>query len=562
MRSVFRYKLNFSYLIRLSIVIFLTASAIFLYLLPASAQEEGNASGDYQQVFESSGKRSENYYPFAGGGSCCGCGTRHFGVLPDNFEERNIESVTFFLLTSRSDSHYQHIAVGSNKLKLTLTDNDPLSKKSYSVIAYSMELDNDHKFPITIDVSWYITFEFEEVINGVGPGWEWKLDDGDNNLLSAVWLHMSDIDDQGLPGTAETYGCQYDEKRPAHYSVMFSGTKGQTPAPSPPSPSPPSPGPTPSDILIQAEDYDSSKDFNIINNGTIAQSTDKNAELSYDFNVPKAACYVMQMRLKLSENIISVSVDGNQKHRGEIPAHDQLSGNPYKLSTWDTWDIGLGTLTAGNHTLKVKAVSYRHGGQEFDWYKISEIQWSNVPLSPVRLPSTYHEQEQDYSCFAAVAHSFILDYGGKNMSEIDFCIDTFGQTKGRTFYKVGLIDTLWFFDNYEKGLEKHSSLTLTRDDTITWDEIIDSIDKGKPIIASIKYDYFIPGSSGTHCVQIMGYGRQKSPGCSDWQRAYILNPSDTSTNPYTNNPKFGVEKWHYILQNDIDVQLYKAWRVE
>jgi hypothetical protein len=553
-------------LFNLSIAILIATSSIFFNISTAPAQDGGSESSTDYQLFESSGTRSTNYYPFAGGGSCCGCGTRHFGLLPDNFEERDIESVTFFLLTSRSDSHYQHIAVGSNKLKLTLTDNDPLSKKSYSAIASSMKLDDDHKFPITIDVSWHLTFEFEETINSVGPGWEWKLDDGDNNLLSAVWLHMSDIENQGLPGTAETYGCQYDEKRQAHYSVMFSGAKTQIPSPSPPSPSPPSPsppspGPTPSDILIQAEDYDSSKDFNIISNGTIVQSTDKNAELSYDFNVPTDACYIMQMRVKLSENIISVSVDGTQKHRGEIPNGNQLSGNPYKLSTWDTWDIGLGTLTAGNHTLKVKAVSFRHGGQEFDWYKISEIQYLN-PLSPVRLQSTYHEQEQDYSCFAAVAHSFILDYGGKNISEIDFCIHTFGQTKGRTFYKIGLVDTLWFFDNYEKGLEDYTNLTLTRDDTITWDEIIDTIDKGKPIIASIKYDYFISGSSGSHCVQIMGYGRQKSPGCSDWQRAYILNPSKSSTNPYTNNPKFGVEKWHYILQSDIDVQLYKAWRVE
>jgi len=537
--------------------ILLATSTILFNVLPASAQDGGAESSADYQLFESSGTRSSNYYPFAGGGSCCGCGTRHFGVLPDNFEERNIESVTFFLLTSRSDSHYQHIVVGSNKLQLTLTDNNPESKKSYSAIATSMELDDDHKFPITIDVSWYITFEFEEAINSVGPGWEWKLDDGDNNLLSAVWLHMSDIDNQGLPGTAETYGCQYDEKRPAHYSVMFSGAEGQIPAPSPPSPSPPAPGPTPSDILIQAEDYDTSKDFNLISNGTLVQSTAKNAELSYDFDVTTEDCYVMEMRLKLSENIIGVYLNGDEKHRDEIPTGEQLNNNPYNLSTWDTWDIGLGKLTVGSHTLKVKAVSYRHNGQEFDWYKISSL-----PHSPVRLPSTYHEQEKDYSCFAAVAHSFILDYGGKNMSEIDFCIDSFGQTKGRTFYKIGLVDTLWFFDNYEKGLEKHSGLSLTRDDTITWDEIIDSIDKGKPIIASIKYDYFIPGSSGTHCVQIMGYGRQKSPGCSDWQRAYILNPSDTSTNPYTNNPKFGVEKWHYILQNDIDVQLYKAWRVE
>ena len=218
-----------------SMTFLLIISFAFWNIVPILAQEGGTESDVDYQLFESSGTLSTNYYPFAGGGSCCDCGTRHFGILPDNFEEQDIKSVTFFLLTSRSNSHYQHITVGSNKLELTLTNNDASQKESYSAIASSMELDDDHEFPISIDVSWYITFEFEGGITNVGPGWEWTLDDGDSNLLSAVWLHMSDIDSVGLPGTAQTYGCQYDEKRPAHYSVMFSGQKSQEV--SPPSPS-------------------------------------------------------------------------------------------------------------------------------------------------------------------------------------------------------------------------------------------------------------------------------------------------------------------------------------
>jgi hypothetical protein len=386
----------------------------------------------------------------------------------------------------------------------------------------------------------------------LGPGAQWQLLDGDANIYSAVWLHMSDVDAKGLPGTAQTLACQYAETRQAWYSVTFSGGNGDHESTATPTPSPtPTPGAT--TVLIQAEDFEATASTNVSKEGTHAKGW-KDSELVYDFHVGQKAYYVIELRMILKENIIAVEVDGDRKYRAEIPKHGQLLGNPYNLRDWSTWEAGIGELAAGSHTLKVVVGSDRHEGQEFDWFRISKPSGQ-----PARLNVTYHEQEKDMSCYAAVAHSLILDYGGTNISEFDFSKDTFGQVRGRLYYdQTGLPDLLGEYDKYEKGLEKHSGLQLVRDDDITWDEVTSAIDGGYPIVASLKMDYFMPGASGYHAVLIVGYEKRNS---STWQKIYILNPSKSSGSPYDMDPKFGTST-HYLYQHDLRDDLHAAWRVD
>jgi len=227
MRPIFSFK---SILV-LFTVIFVTSS-LSVPIVLAQDQDENTGGRWWNGVwlYESKSIRSEGYYPFAGGGSCCGCGTKHYGTLPDDFPKQDIAEVTFFLLTSRSNSLYTEIEVGDTRLTFTLTEPAP-STKTYSVTATSTEAKNE---TLPIDVPWYITFEFDTPVKNVGSGWRWEIGDGDSNLLSAVWLHMSDADTQGLPGTAETYDCSYRETRNGWYSVMFKGTSSDvTPTPPP-----------------------------------------------------------------------------------------------------------------------------------------------------------------------------------------------------------------------------------------------------------------------------------------------------------------------------------------
>lgn len=212
-------------------VFFLTIFVLSpLSLLPVSADEPTGCRWDGGEwVCVSSGKRSQNYYPFAGGSSCCGCQLKHYGTLPNDFPEQDVDAVTFFLTTSRANSYYTSIAVGSTTLELVFTD--PVSKESHSSLAISKPVEDGMVLPI--DVPWYMTFEFDPPVH-IGPGTEWQLLDGDDNIYSAVWLHLSDVDQQGLPGTAQTYDCQYAEKRNVWYSLKFGTIDGGEAPPQPP----------------------------------------------------------------------------------------------------------------------------------------------------------------------------------------------------------------------------------------------------------------------------------------------------------------------------------------
>ena len=159
---------------------------------------------------ESTGVRSEGHYIFAGGSSCCGCNIRHYGTLPDDFPSVNVNTVTFYVTTSRSNSYYTSIVNGPNDLKLKLGDSED--------IASSIQLENILNDPV--EHSWILQFEFDPPVS-VGGGTSWELLDGDDNIYSAVWLHASDVDQYGLPGTYEVTNCQYNEKRNHWYSIKF-----------------------------------------------------------------------------------------------------------------------------------------------------------------------------------------------------------------------------------------------------------------------------------------------------------------------------------------------------
>lgn len=193
-------------------------------------------------ICDSKGQLSQGYYPFVGGGSCCNCNTKHYGTLPSGFPTQDIDTVTFFLTTSRSNSYYTSIVVGETNLKLTFTNPD--ATKTYSSTATSKEVAVTG-VQLPIDVPWYVVFEFDLTIEDVGPNWKWEIGDGDGQWNSAAWLHMSDIGTDGLPGEAQTYGCGYAETRPGWYSVLFGNVEeGTIPAPTPSASPSLSPSPT------------------------------------------------------------------------------------------------------------------------------------------------------------------------------------------------------------------------------------------------------------------------------------------------------------------------------
>jgi hypothetical protein len=221
------FNVKSSVLVKIGSVVFLLfLLAVTVSPPPVLAEATTGVSWDDDGalLYESTGVRSSNYYPFAGGSSCCGCATRHYGTLPGDFPTHSASAVTFFLTASRSNSYYTSIVNGPNALRLVFTEPGE-NGKQYSSTATSIKVTDGITLPI--DTPWYITFEFATPIT-FSPGWGWELLDGDNNIYSAVWLHLSDVDHQGLPGTAETSDCQYEEWRSAWYSVKFGTVDGST----------------------------------------------------------------------------------------------------------------------------------------------------------------------------------------------------------------------------------------------------------------------------------------------------------------------------------------------
>ena len=195
-------------------------------------EEDSSQAKATEFTYKSTGNKTGRYDTFAGGSACCGCGVDHYGILPYDFPKCDIISVTFYAGVSRANSYYTTIAIGPTALKLVFTD--PVSKQSYSSIATSVKV-TDEKLPV--DVQWYVTFEFEPAVH-LRPGIEWALVDGDNNIYSALYgLHSGDIDPEGLPGTSETYNCQYARViTPVWYTATFRSDKpieGPLPKPGP-----------------------------------------------------------------------------------------------------------------------------------------------------------------------------------------------------------------------------------------------------------------------------------------------------------------------------------------
>ncbi len=158
---------------------------------------------------------------FVGGSACCNCVVDSVGSLPDDFPASEVQSVTFYILTSRSNSEYDKIQVGETELKLILGDSQAASRTK----DLSSETDDPVKH------RWYVRFNFDPPVN-VGPGTEWKLLDGDGTWKSAAIAHTSSTPSGGLPGKYITKNCQYARTEDAWYSVKFNFSAAE-PVPSP-----------------------------------------------------------------------------------------------------------------------------------------------------------------------------------------------------------------------------------------------------------------------------------------------------------------------------------------
>lgn len=158
---------------------------------------------------------------FVGGSACCNCVVDSVGSLPDDFPATEVNSVTFYLLASRSNSVYNRIKVGKTRLKLILGNSQ--------VEAETQELSSEMMDPVRH--KWYVRFNFDPPVS-VGPGTEWKLLDGDGTWKSAAIAHTSSQASGGLPGKYITKNCQYARTEDAWYSVKFDFSAAQ-PAPSP-----------------------------------------------------------------------------------------------------------------------------------------------------------------------------------------------------------------------------------------------------------------------------------------------------------------------------------------
>jgi PKD repeat protein len=158
---------------------------------------------------------------FVGGSACCNCVVDSVGSLPDDFPVAEVNSVTFYLLASRSSSVYNRIQVGKTRLKLILGDSQ--------VEAETQELSSAAADPVSH--TWYVQFNFDPLVS-VGPGTEWKLLDGDGTWKSAAIAHTSSKESGGLPGKYITKNCQYARTEDAWYSVKFDFLEAQ-PVPEP-----------------------------------------------------------------------------------------------------------------------------------------------------------------------------------------------------------------------------------------------------------------------------------------------------------------------------------------
>lgn len=158
---------------------------------------------------------------FVGGSACCNCVVDSIGSLPDDFPATEVNSVTFYLLASRSCSVYDRIQVGQTRLKLILGDSQ--------IEAETQELSSEAMDPVRH--KWYVRFNFDPPVS-VGPGTEWKLLDGDGTWKSAAIAHTSSQESEGLPGKHITKNCQYARTEDAWYSVKFDFSEAQR-APSP-----------------------------------------------------------------------------------------------------------------------------------------------------------------------------------------------------------------------------------------------------------------------------------------------------------------------------------------
>jgi tRNA A-37 threonylcarbamoyl transferase component Bud32 len=161
-------------------------------------------------LYESSGRRSEDFYAVAGGTSCCGCRVHNAGPVPEELAGRELLVMTFFLTASREDSYYTRVREGPTALRLILGERETL--------AVSEPVPPGAEAPG--QASWTLFFVFDPPVR-VTPGMTWELLDGDDNIYSNVWPHSSDLDPEGLPGIQEIFDCEYAEGRDLRYTVQF-----------------------------------------------------------------------------------------------------------------------------------------------------------------------------------------------------------------------------------------------------------------------------------------------------------------------------------------------------
>ena len=105
-------------------------------------------------------------------------------------------------------------------LRLAIYDPDNTSGlPNYTSLAWTSEATPDMAMPI--DTPWYITFEFDPAAS-IKPGTRMFIADGDGNYNTAASVHMSDVDQQGLPGYANM-SCRNKSWRSVNpwYSLYF-----------------------------------------------------------------------------------------------------------------------------------------------------------------------------------------------------------------------------------------------------------------------------------------------------------------------------------------------------
>ena len=165
-----------------------------------------------EKLYISSGRMTSKFWNGAGGTACCKCWIRHSGTLPEDFPYGKVSAVSFYLTDSRSNSYYTSVQKGPTALRLILGNSQSR--------ATTVEIPPGSILPL--NVPWVVVFPFNSPAPA-GPGMQWKLLDGDNNIYSAVWLKNSDLGSTGLPGTSRIYGsgCQYARVEKGRYSVKF-----------------------------------------------------------------------------------------------------------------------------------------------------------------------------------------------------------------------------------------------------------------------------------------------------------------------------------------------------